>query len=358
MTQRNAFIDAMRGVAALGVVAIHTAFHSGTAYTPSWFQSLTLLVDVPLFFVLAGWSGGYRVGQVGKTCKSLLTLWLKLAWFCLLLTLVCLLSGLRGPQSAREWLGSLFFDHKFPSFPVLGSSMWFMPVYVRVVFLCQLALCLMNWYAAGKSISPIRLYGLFAGVLLSVYLSINAELPMTGQLTLFPWADPTDVFYLLCWMAGLFIGLRGWRIRSWKTLAILMPVCAAGWYLSVRTLQTGFDLQSSKFPPLLPYAFASCPAIAVMLFLRGRWQPPRWLAHIGQNALFYFCAQGIGGSVLYSILPGVQVGSWFLRWLVMLAVNLALTVLLAEILALLYRLTEKAMRRLWRAVWPRVRAVV
>lgn len=82
MTQRNAFIDAMRGVAALGVVAIHTAFHSGTAYTPSWFQSLTLLVDVPLFFVLAGWSGGYRVGQVGKTCKSLLTLWLKLAWFC------------------------------------------------------------------------------------------------------------------------------------------------------------------------------------------------------------------------------------------------------------------------------------
>lgn len=87
--------------------------------------------------------------------------------------------------------------------------MWFMPVYVRVVFLCQLALCLMNWYAAGKSISPIRLYGLFAGVLLSVYLSINAELPMTGQLTLFPWADPTDVFFLLCWMAGLFIGLRG-----------------------------------------------------------------------------------------------------------------------------------------------------
>ena len=137
-----------------------------------------------------------------------------------------------------------------------------------------------------------------------------------------------------------------------------MPVCAAGWYLSVRTLQSGFDLQSSKFPPLLPYAFASCPAIAVMLFLRGRWQPPRWLSHIGQNALFYFCAQGIGGSVLYSILPAVQLGSWFLRWLVMLAVNLALTVLLAEILALLYRLTEKAMRRLWRAVWPRVRAVI
>lgn len=56
---RNTYIDMLRGIAALGVIAIHTAFWSGQSYTPIWFQSLTLLIDVPFFFFLSGWGARY-----------------------------------------------------------------------------------------------------------------------------------------------------------------------------------------------------------------------------------------------------------------------------------------------------------
>lgn len=44
-SQRNEYIDYLRGVAALGIVAIHTAFWSGQSYTPPWFWNLYVLVS-------------------------------------------------------------------------------------------------------------------------------------------------------------------------------------------------------------------------------------------------------------------------------------------------------------------------
>ena len=38
----------------VNIVLIHTAFWSGQQYIPYWFSNLILLVDVPVFFFLAG----------------------------------------------------------------------------------------------------------------------------------------------------------------------------------------------------------------------------------------------------------------------------------------------------------------
>lgn len=56
---RNNTIDFFRRLAALQVILIHTAFHSGSSYVPAWFQNLTLFVYVPVFFFLSGWSATY-----------------------------------------------------------------------------------------------------------------------------------------------------------------------------------------------------------------------------------------------------------------------------------------------------------
>lgn len=91
-TERNNYIDFLRGIAAMGIVAIHTAFWGGQSYTPEWFWNLTLFLDVPFFFYLSGWASSYRKSNVSKTGKSLINIWFKWVFFITLLSLFCVIS--------------------------------------------------------------------------------------------------------------------------------------------------------------------------------------------------------------------------------------------------------------------------
>ena len=79
--ERNNYIDFLRGIASIGIIAIHTAFWSGQSYTPEWFWNLTLLLDVPFFFYLSGWASSYKKSDIKKTCKSILDIWCKWIFF-------------------------------------------------------------------------------------------------------------------------------------------------------------------------------------------------------------------------------------------------------------------------------------
>ena len=75
--ERNQNIDFFRGIAVLNIVVIHTAFWFGTGFVPELYRNLTLLIDVPFFFYLSGWSSGLRDSNITRSGKSLLKLWLK-----------------------------------------------------------------------------------------------------------------------------------------------------------------------------------------------------------------------------------------------------------------------------------------
>lgn len=51
---RNYYIDNIRGLATISVVFIHTVFWSGSLYVPEYMRNLSLLIDVPIFFLLTG----------------------------------------------------------------------------------------------------------------------------------------------------------------------------------------------------------------------------------------------------------------------------------------------------------------
>ena len=57
MIKINEYIDYLKGIASIGIIAIHTAFWSGQSYTPEWFWNLTPRLDVPIFLYLARWGG-------------------------------------------------------------------------------------------------------------------------------------------------------------------------------------------------------------------------------------------------------------------------------------------------------------
>ena len=48
---RNYYIDNIRGLATISVVFIHTVFWSGSSYVPEYMRNLSLLIDVPIFFL-------------------------------------------------------------------------------------------------------------------------------------------------------------------------------------------------------------------------------------------------------------------------------------------------------------------
>lgn len=51
LMKRDYYLDFLRGIAALNIIIIHTAFWSGEGYVPTIIKNLTLLLDVPFFFL-------------------------------------------------------------------------------------------------------------------------------------------------------------------------------------------------------------------------------------------------------------------------------------------------------------------
>ena len=69
--KRDNTIDLLRGIAALSIVIIHTAFYSGMSYVPPMLQSFTLLIDVPVFMFISGMT--YNFGNsIQKNIKALI----------------------------------------------------------------------------------------------------------------------------------------------------------------------------------------------------------------------------------------------------------------------------------------------
>ena len=67
--KRDLYIDFAKGLATLSIVFIHTAFWSGQLYLPAEVRTLSLLIDVPVFFALSGLTSG---NNVKKTLYRLL----------------------------------------------------------------------------------------------------------------------------------------------------------------------------------------------------------------------------------------------------------------------------------------------
>lgn len=57
---RNNYIDFLRGIAAIGIIAIHTAFWGGQSYTPEWFCSS---YRKKCYLVLL-WSGDWKFSKL------------------------------------------------------------------------------------------------------------------------------------------------------------------------------------------------------------------------------------------------------------------------------------------------------
>lgn len=333
MIKRNEYIDYLKGIASIGIIAIHTAFWSGQSYTPEWFWNLTLLLDVPFFFYLSGWGGQYSKKSIEKMLKSLGKIWIKWIYFITLVSIVCSLSyklpwRFQGVTDFRDLINNYFFNVSIPGFCVIGGSVWYLPHYFVVIFINTILMCLIAGKENEKKLKHI--YMLILGIIFLWICYGNYFLGLDIQYFL---------FYSFFWMLGLNGCGKTKKISQFISALVVAILGIAIWsYLQGLPL---YDLQSAKFPPTMKYGCASMIVIIVAKYVeKYKKTYNKVLVHIGRNAIYYYFAQGISSSLCYIWVDKIQVHNWFIKWMIIFGINVLTTICVAEFLAVSYKKIE------------------
>lgn len=131
---RDIYLDFYRGIATISVVFIHTVYWSGQNYlsdSVGILYTLALLIDVPLFVFLSGWSAFYT-DNINKTFNNLFKVWMQYIIFIIITDVVCHVILHPGTLSVQDLLYQIVFAGDTPYLTVIAGSLWFMPMWIPV----------------------------------------------------------------------------------------------------------------------------------------------------------------------------------------------------------------------------------
>ena len=329
--EREHYIDLVRGICAVSIVFIHTCFFSGGSYVPMPMRSISLLLDVPAFFFIAGMTRAY----IQK--DTVLTQLFKLSMVFVLLGLLCdLIDG--GVTWASIFRPMFLMGVKVSSlFKGVGSSYWFVPVYACTIILGGVIV-----KNAERHIPWILLL-----IVLAYALAFRGELSFAGYRFLGVGLDrllfPVAAYLFGYWCQQHIIPAKSFRRRGFALL-LAVVACIVYYLCFLHTGDRVYNLQSNKFPAFkLPYIAASCLSMAGIIFFAGNALRNRFFEHIGRNAIFYYAGQGVSSSCLFFISPYIRL-EWGIKLPIMFAINLALAIIFSEALRLLDTALVSAIR--------------
>lgn len=245
-------LDAFRGLCVISIVMIHTTFWSGASYTPNAIQSLSLLVDVPAFFFIAGMSLA-----LSGAVNPLNSVWKMIFFFGVCVFLYDLAECfMRLKIDFQNTLNALTLNgFNTPRFPIFGGSYWFVPVFCVVAILSTLILRFVRvraYFIASLFLSLYLVFWVFEINLKTRFLGVNLQYAL---------------FYSGLYLLG-FCFLKD-KIHTLKLAAVLGLIGLCGYLLlMLYTSDTSiYTLQSHKFAPKLPYVLASLFGLGVLLFI-------------------------------------------------------------------------------------------
>ncbi len=245
-------VDVVRGVAIVGVVAVHFGGSFATpnnAWTPSF--ELGLLVNqafsfgVPLFVFLAGLLGrksGERPDfRFGRFYRHRL-LRLLPAYIVVSAASFWLLNHIpewRAMPSDGERFGWLI--QKLFVFG-MEPTLYFVPLLIQLTILQPFLARMPRWISArlargAKSVwlCPDRIALYLAGLLFGLHIGV-AHLCFRGQLNYYVWGRPSALFWTFLFFVGLhrdsLIGLLPHRLKTrlfWSSVAIAAGAMALNW---------------------------------------------------------------------------------------------------------------------------------
>lgn len=326
-SQRNHYIDVLKGIAIISVVLIHTAFHSGNSYVPRWFANFTLLFEVPVFFFLAGWSYSYSKGN-RSYFQGLILTQIKYMIFMVLIYLSILVADILQKSNNHVTLTTLcrWFFHTYSStapFQGVSSSLWFFRVYFFVSMLGAMTITLLK-PNARKTVTVLCFLAIFI---------ITFFAPQIGKIHI--GIELSYVFfYLFFYLLGFSLKDKQISLKQFVLLiaAVFLSLIAI-WKVKAIDVTA---LQAHKFPPNFIFLLWSLFGIFFILLFKKRFLSckPNFLSNIGQNSMYIFLAQGIGSSVLFWLSKYFTM-PWYYKVWIMFGINLWVTAAVTLVLKLL-----------------------
>ncbi len=341
--KRDLYIDFAKGFATICIIFIHTAFWSGQFYIPTEFRVLSLLLDVPLFFALSGITSG---NNIEKTLYRLLKLQVTYMIFVTFLFFVDYFFKVFGlnffgletmkhfystfgtkyaPTSISyypEWqnLGNWYL-HSYSNcdtFPVVMGSFWYLKVYYILTVFGVLILKFfpkhIDWF-------------------------ITLCFGLTLIFNLFPQYYPSGQVGYVAFYLGLFLVAN--RLKGKIIPRNYIPMIYGAVALALAGLfytfgpEIFYKMNKQKFPPRLPYIIWAMPSLTTLFILYNRLKINKEsiITYIGQNAIFFYFAQGISSSLVYFlVVPLKDQLSWWVLMVLIFIINIILAIFIAKFL--------------------------
>lgn len=326
-SNRNYYIDFMRGLAIISVILIHTAWHSGQKYVPEIVRNLTLLYEVPAFFFISGWTYTY-IKSKDKYLKGLLNLQIKYIIYMVIVFILILISqmGTANIQNLWNWI----FHNYSSTYPLqsVQYSLWFMKTYfVTILF----SMVLIKLFDKKKLIICNTLLILI--VLQTINIKYFNQIIIGLNVSL-----NYIIFYTFIFLLGYY--LKDYKISN-KNFLLLLVINA----IALIAMQYIFkfnilDIQSNKYNTNLVYLLWSMFGIYVILFLKQYWvsfKSNNVIVKLGQDSIYLYFAQGISSSLLYFISPYINM-NWYIKLPIMFIINLIMAITVMIVLKFLIEL--------------------
>ncbi|KFC23581.1 acyltransferase family protein [Epilithonimonas lactis] len=338
--QRDLYIDFAKGLATISIIFIHTAFWSGQFYIPTEVRVFSLVFDVALFYALSGITSG---NNIEKTLYRLLKLQITYMIFVTFLFFLDYFFKVFGLNFfSFEWLKDFYstfgtkyvpssissepqwqvlgnwYLHEYSTcdtFPVVMGSFWYLKVYYILTVLGVLILKFfpkhINW---------------FIGLCIVLTLIFN----------IFPHYYPNGQGgYVAFYMAVFLIGnrMKGTKIST-KMIPVLygLVAIALAWLFWNYGSDIFYKINKQKFPPKIPYIIWTLFSLVTLFVFYNRLKitKPNFITNVGQNAIFFYFAQGMSSSLIYFlVVPLKDSMSWWLLVLIIYPLNILLAFLIS-----------------------------
>lgn len=336
-SNRNYYIDFMRGLAIISVILIHTAWHSGTKYVPEIVRNLTLLYEVPAFFFIAGWTYTY-IKSDDKYLKGLLKLQIRYSLYMLIVFVLILISqkGTANIQNLWNWI----FHNYSSTYPLqsVQYSLWFMKTYFITV------LCSISIIRFCKKKTLIICYILLILIVLQTININNFNKIIIGLNVSLNYI----IFYTFMFLLGYNLKDCKIGIKKFFMLTIANIIC-----LVIMKFLFKFDImniQTNKYNTNLVYLLWSMFGIYIIVFLKQyliNFKKDNIFVKLGQNSIYLYFAQGISSSLLYFISGYIKI-NWYFKLPCMFIINLIMAVTIMIILKFIIELIMNIPRYLYR----------
>lgn len=321
---RDTYLDYARGILAISIIYIHTVWWSGSSYVPEYVRNLALLIDVPMFTVIAG-ASYYYVKNIKKGIKNLFRLQVNYMYYMLILSVLLLL--FKETVDTKMIFGNWMMHNRvYPkNFQVAFSSMWYILVYIYVSLIGMLLCKVLN----RKSLAV----ALFLNIVVNVMFNI---LPIQVQYTKIYMYDLKHIlFYLQFWLMGYLIYEYDIKINYKIFGALITTISVALLLFYMKVGNKIFDIQGYKFPPQLIYFVWSLYSVSIFVFLRDKVKvaADTHISRIGKKAIDYYFAQGISSYLIYFVLEHLSgINLWGIRLAIAFSINVFLAIIISYLI--------------------------